>query len=107
MDIDLKNFKQKIATEKASASLVIKNLPFVLFITFLLVMYIASAHSAEKKLRQIQNAQKEVKTLRWEYMSLQSDYMQQTKRSEIVRVASDINLSVPRHQIKKIIIPKK
>ena len=105
--MDLKDIKQKMAIEKSGASLLLKNLPFVLFVTLLLVLYIASAHSAEKKIRQIQNAQKEVKSLRWEYMSLQSDYMQQTKRSEIVRVASDINLSVPRQQIKKIIIPKK
>lgn len=107
MDIDLKNIKQKLTPATTSTSLLLKNLPFVLFITLLLVFYIASSHSAEKKIRAIQNAQKEVKSLRWEYMSLQSDYMQQTRRSEIVKVASDINLAVPRHQIKKIVIPKK
>ena len=107
MDIDLKKITDKFGPEKGSASLILKNLPFVMFVTCLMLLYIALAHSSEKKIRQIQNAQKEVKSLRWEYMSVHSEYMQSTKRSEIVKVASDINLSVPRHQIKKIIIPKK
>ena len=66
-----------------SAEWVFKNLVFVFFIGFLGLVYIANAHFAEKKVRQIQALQKEVKELRWEYMSLKSDIMYNYKLSEV------------------------
>ena len=44
-----------------SAQLIFKNFPFVLFLGFLTILYIANAHYAEKKVRQIQSLQKEIK----------------------------------------------
>ena len=66
-----------------SAEWVFKNLTFVFFIGFLGLVYIANAHFAEKKVRQIQSLQKEMKELRWEYMSLKSDIMYNYKLSEV------------------------
>lgn len=102
-----KKSKKQSVTKVKPESLLLKNLPFVLFVTALLVLYIANAHSAEKKIRQMQVAEKEVKALRWEYMSSVSEFNQTTMRSAIVKSASEIDLSVPRQQVKKIVVPKK
>ena len=57
-------------------------------------------------MRQIQLLQKEVKELRWNYMSLQSELMYNSKRSEVVRQAEALKLRMPRKSPKKIVIPK-
>jgi len=104
--MDLKALKQNVFPESLSGSLLLKNLPIILFVTLMLVLYIANSHSAEKKIRQIQNAQNEVKSLRWEYMSLHSDHMQKTRRSELVKVAPNYQLDAPKQQVKKIVVAK-
>ena len=89
-----------------NAGTILKNLPFILFLGLLAATYIANAHYSEKKVRQIQLLQKEVKELRWNYMSLQSELMYNSKRSEVVRQAEALKLRMPRKSPKKIVIPK-
>ncbi len=88
-----------------NAGMILKNLPFILFLGLLAAIYIANAHYSEKKIRQIQRLQKDVKELRWNYMSLQSELMYDTKRSEVVKQAEGLKLRMPRNSPKKIIIP--
>ncbi|NNE28899.1 MAG: hypothetical protein HKN16_04660 [Saprospiraceae bacterium] len=107
MNINLKAFGKNGTPDSSDGSFFLKNLPFILFITLMLVFYIANSHSAEKKIRLIQDSQKEVKSLRWEYLSLHSDYMQQTQRSEIVKTAGIHYLDVPKHPVKKIVVANK
>ena len=47
-----------------SAEAVIKNLPFVLFLGFIGLIYIMNAHYSEKKLYQIQKYQEEIEELK-------------------------------------------
>ena len=73
-----------------SSDLVLKNLPFVVFLGFLATIYIANVHYAEKNVRQIQILQRNLKELRWHYMSLESDNMFNSKQSEVAgRVKKD------------------
>ena len=73
-----------------SSDLVLKNLPFLVFLGFLAVVYIANAHYAEKNVRDIQVLQRDLKELRWYYMSLESENMFNSKRSEVAdRVKKD------------------
>jgi cell division protein FtsL len=65
------------------ASLILKNLPYVLFLSFLAIVYIANAHYAEKQIRQIQTLQQEVKDLKREYNSLKSEIMFKSRLSEV------------------------
>ena len=74
------------------AEMLFKNLLFVLFLSFLGIVYIANAHYAEKKVRTIQSLQKEVKLLRWEYMSIKSENMYNSKLSEVKKVANEQGL---------------
>jgi hypothetical protein len=71
---------------------VLKNLPFVLFIGFLGIIYIANVHYAEQKIRRIEALQDDIKELRWEYMSLKSDLMYKSKKSEVERRVSQMGL---------------
>ncbi len=89
-----------------NAGMILKNLPFILFLGLLAAVYIANAHYSEKKVRQIQRLQREVKELRWNYMSLKSDLMYNSKRSEVVKQAEVLELGVPRRSPKKIVVPK-
>ncbi len=66
-----------------TATWVLTNLPFVAFLSFLTMIYIANAHYAEKTVRDIQTVQKDLKELRWHYMSLKSHTMYHSRQSEV------------------------
>ena len=59
------------------------NFVYILFLGFLAIIYIANAHYAEKKVRDIQRAQKEIRELRWQYMSVKSELMRKSTQSQI------------------------
>lgn len=88
------------------SDLILKNLPFVAFLGFLATIYIANAHYAERNVRKIQVLQKDLKELRWHYMSLQSENMYNSKRSEIADKVKDDGLRLQRRKPKKIVVPK-
>ena len=83
---------------------ILKNLAFLTFLGFLAVIYIANSHYAEGNVRKIQVLQKELKELRWFYMSLQSENMVSSMQSEVVDDVADKNLRLQRGKVKKIVI---
>lgn len=87
-----KKLTDYLSIGQMSSEWVLKNLPFVLFLVFLAVCYIANAHYSEKKVRAIQDLQGEVRELRWEYMSLKSSLMYSTKQSEVVKAVAPMGL---------------
>ena len=60
-----------------------RNLPYVFFLIFLAMLYIANAHMADKKIRKIDAMREEIKELNWRYMSVKSDLIYQGTYSEI------------------------
>lgn len=70
--------------DSLTSEMLLRNMPFILFLGFLAIVYIANSHYAERNVRQIQTLQKELKELRWQYMSLQAENMFNSKRTEIV-----------------------
>ncbi|HMN90281.1 MAG TPA: FtsL-like putative cell division protein [Saprospiraceae bacterium] len=89
-----------------SEDLILKNLPFVLFLGFLALIYIANAHFAERNVRRIQTLQKEIKELRWHHRSLQADIMFRSKRSQMQQKVKDQGLRPWRTEPKRIVISK-
>ena len=75
-----------------SAETVLKNLPFILFLGFIGMMYIMNAHYSEKKLLQIQKYENEIEELKWEYDAIKANLMYQTKQSEVAKVLGGIGL---------------
>jgi hypothetical protein len=66
-----------------TTDLVFTNFSFVLFIGFLGIVYIANAHFAEKGVRRIQQMQKEIRELKWEYTSIKSETMYKSMQSQM------------------------
>lgn len=62
------------------------NLPFVLFLVMLAVLHIANNHAAENYARNIVSTEKEVKQLRWQYMTTTSGLMLKSKQSEVAKL---------------------
>lgn len=83
---------------------ILQNLMYFLFLGFLAVLYIANAHLAEGNVRQIQVLQREIRELRWHYMSLQSENMYNSLRSEVVESVRDDGLRLHRGEPIKIVV---
>ncbi len=89
-----------------SRKLLQDNLFYILFIGLLTLAYIANAHLAERNVREIQTLQKELKEMRWYYMSLQSENMYNAKRSEVAKRVKDNGLRPHRKQLNRIRVRK-
>ncbi|MEO1517785.1 MAG: FtsL-like putative cell division protein [Bacteroidota bacterium] len=99
-----KTLKEYFALGNMSAVMVLKNFPLVLFVGFLLLVYIANAHYAEKKVRMIQGLEGEVKELRWHYISLKTELIRRTKRSELVDKVGQKGLKPLKGKSRKIVL---
>ncbi len=64
---------------------VVKQLPFILFLAVLAVIYIYNGHYADKTIRKINRTAKEVKELKYEYIAVKSKVMFQGKQSELAK----------------------
>ena len=88
------------------ATWVMGNVRFVLFLTFLGVIYIAMARQAESNIRSIHKLTKEVRILRWEYMSLQSELMYSSTQSEVIEAMKSKGFKVDKTGPKRIVVKK-
>lgn len=80
----------------------VKLLPFILYLTFLALLYIANTYYAEKKVREIASIRKEMKELRYEYITTKSELMFNTKQTEIAKNLGDRGIeesTQPPHKI--------
>lgn len=68
------------------------NMPFIFFLGVLGVTYIAAGHYAEKKKRNIEKLQNELKVLKWEYVSIESQIMSGSTPSKMIEKNIDKNL---------------
>ena len=57
----------------------LRNLPFFLFVAFMLAIYIANAYYAENKIREITQTESEIKELHAEFISLQAELTEKCK----------------------------
>lgn len=78
-----KRFLGYLNVSQRSTDLVFGNFTYVLFLGFLAVVYIANAHFSESGVRRIQNLQREIKELKWEYTSIKSQTMYKSMQSQM------------------------
>ncbi len=83
------------------------HLPFVVFLFFLTVLYIANRHYTEDMVREIDKTSKEVKVLGWEFKTLQADLMLRSTQSAIVSKVDTFGLKVLVEPPKKVKLLKK
>ena len=62
-----------------------KALPFVLFIAFLGMIYIANMHMAERSIRDISKMSKQVKELSWDYKTTKADLAFKSTLTEVAK----------------------
>jgi hypothetical protein len=70
----------------------VRQVPFFLFLATLAVVYIYNGHYADKTIRNINRTAREVKELQWEYKTVKSQVMFQSKQSELVKAVEPLGL---------------
>jgi hypothetical protein len=69
-------------------------LPFILFLTFLAILYISNRLSAEKMLRETSKLQTEVREMRAESITRASRLMYMSKQSEVAKMVKEKGLEL-------------
>jgi hypothetical protein len=80
------------------------HLPFVLFLILLGVLHIANNHLAEFYVRTIAQKEKQVRQLRWEYVSASAEMMKQSRQSSVAVLVENQGikpLRVPPHMVEE------
>ncbi|NJO70483.1 MAG: hypothetical protein HC830_15440 [Bacteroidetes bacterium] len=73
---------------------VVKQLPFIIFLSIIGIIYIGNRYHAEKVIRDINKLQEEVKNLRAEEITTASELMKISRQSEVIKLIKDKNLGL-------------
>ncbi|OFY58920.1 MAG: hypothetical protein A2Y87_12895 [Bacteroidetes bacterium RBG_13_46_8] len=85
-----------------------RQLPFVLFLTVLAVLYIGNRYHAERMVRKITETELEVKNLRAEQITIAAELMNISKPSEVAAIVNEKNLGLkPSEEPPKKLIRKR
>jgi hypothetical protein len=87
------SLQDSIPKKNLGTEVIAQNLKYILFLGFLAALYIGNSHSSEKKIRDIQELQKELKEVRWTYLSLKSEVMMESQYSEVVKKVAPLGLA--------------
>jgi len=79
-------------------------LPFILFLSFLAMIYIANRHLAETYLRDIDKYSKEVKELSWDYKSTKAELAFKSTLTEVAKRADTLGVKVSLDPPQKIVV---
>lgn len=71
---------------------IVRNFRFFLFLSLLAIIYIFNGHYSVKTVRSITKVSKELKDLEFEYKSLKSEVLFQSKQSEVARAVAPLGL---------------
>jgi cell division protein FtsL len=71
---------------------VVKQVPYLLFLALLAVLYIYNGHNADKLVRQTSKAARELKDLQSEYKSVTGDVLLRSRQSELVEAVKPLGL---------------
>jgi hypothetical protein len=97
-------FKKLFSEGGVSKEAATEMLPFLLFLSFLGMLYIGNSHIAMQNIRNIDKLQKEVKELSWEYKSLKADLMFKSKLTEVAKKVDTLGVKTLTEPPKKIIV---
>lgn len=74
------------------ADKLISNVPYFILLTALGIIYIANAHYHLQLERKIDKKETQLKELTWEYMTVKSQVMYQSKQSEVAKKVEVLGL---------------
>jgi len=75
-----------------SKKTVVDNVPFLLYLAILVMMYISNTYSSERMYKQIEKTKTELKELRFEYITSRSALMFSSRLSELNKRAQSMGL---------------
>ena len=81
-------------------------LPFIFFLTFLGIIYIANGYYAEKIARELHKTGNEVKELRSEYITIKSDLNYKSKQSQVAQATEELEIKESTTPPTKIVVDK-
>jgi cell division protein FtsL len=86
--------KELLSGTMVTEKIILKNLWYVLLITFLTAIYIGNRFHAEKINRELTKVQREVRDLRSESLSTSADLMYLSRQSEVYRLIKEKGLTL-------------
>lgn len=87
-----KGFQNVVSGEFLSKEGVLKNLPFLLFVAFLMVVYIGYGYYVDNTVREIAAEEREGDKLYSDLQSLMELYDRESLRSKVAQEVSDVGL---------------
>jgi len=72
-----------------------QHIPFILFLAFIAILYIANGYYADDKIREVNRVNNQIKELRTEYISSKSDLMFVSKQSQVAKAVEPLGLKEP------------
>ncbi|MFO8086471.1 MAG: FtsL-like putative cell division protein [Bacteroidales bacterium] len=82
------------------------SMPYVFLLTMLALIYIGNNYHAQQKVRALNRLERETKELRFEYRSINSRLMYESKQSEVAEKLKDSGIEESKTPPKKIIANK-
>ena len=74
---------------------VLSNLPFLVFLAILAMLYIGNTYYAEKTFKAIEKTKNELKELRFQYITVKADLLYYSKQTEIAKRIATTGLKEP------------
>ena len=101
--------KELLSGSMVSEKIILKNLGYIILLTFLTAIYIGNRFHAEKITRESTKLQREVKDLRAESLSTSADLMSLSKQSEVFSMVREkgLNLEELKSPPYKLLVDKK
>ena len=71
---------------------IVRNVPYFLFLAALAILYIYNGHYSDNTIKDISKISREIKELQYEYKTLKSEVMLQSKQSELIKAVEPLGL---------------
>ena len=97
-------FKSLLTGSFLSREKVVESLPFIFFLTFLGICYIANGYQTQKVVIQLHKTNHALKELRSEYITTKSDLMIISRQSKVAEATAEMGLKELTSPPKKIVI---
>ena len=96
-------FTQFLSKGFVTAEEATRALPFVLYVAFLCMIYIANRHLAEKNIRDIDKISKEVKELNWDYKVTKAELAYKSTLTEVAKRVDTLGVKESIQPAQKIV----
>jgi hypothetical protein len=82
-----------IGGDLLSRHTVLSNLPFLIFLAILAMLYIANTYYSEKTFKEIEKTKSELKELRYQYITAKATLLYYSKQTEIAKRVAPLGIS--------------